>query len=508
MFSLNVKKTVTAGIIGFPFIILLLWFYAKIFQFQYLNEAFPDGIATLQLSRGWLEGRPFLYDTYTGYHALQHNYYFILIIGFITKYTGIYGLFIVYLGLLALFLGKWGYWIRRHHQRNWRNEWTAVAFLAAGPVAFHIFWDYLGWHPEQYFIPLMVLLAFSLARRHWIEAIFWGFLTLTVKETSPVLIFGLLVFASVVSSSIRHPYLSWQKHYLNRRNGLIILGCLALFCLSMWWLSYLNGPKPSRLSFIFTHLQQHGSLWKWLLYTLILTVLSIIAVLYASLPFLAWLRITSKPWIVFGALVGGGSILCFVLYVEGLYYFPFLNSGLRYPPRIGSLWGFMMSCYVFGVVRWTEAGFKPAASQQEWTLFWGISQFVFSLLLVSNNQAQLLTINDAQKNLQFISTYKMGIRPYTGGTLKQLYELSKRLPTGAEVICEKEYLSIFQRVYATSWSWQNRHPFLGRPLLYIYDKQKLQSHTGYIFPKTGYIPIPNDAVLILADTIWYNQHYK
>lgn len=508
MFSFNPKKTITTVFLGFPFLLLLGWFYAKVFQFQYLNEPFPDGIAALQLSRGWLEGRPLLFDTYTGYHALQHNYYFILLVGFVSKFTGVYGLFIVYLGLLVIFLVKWARWIRRYHQTYWRNEWTAVAFLAVGPVAFHIYWDYLGWHPEHYFIPLMGLLAFSLARRQWVEALVWGLLTFTVKETSPVLICGLLIFASVISSVLKNPYLPLQKHYFSRRNILIVVGCLGLFYLSMGWLSYLNGSQPSRVSFIFTHLHQNSSLQQWLFYTLALAVLSIFSILYASFPFVAWLRIIPQPWVIFGALIGSGSLLCFVFYVEGLYYFPLFNSALRYPPRIGGLWGFMMACYVFGVVRWVEAGFKPPSTQQEGTIFWGASQFIVSVLLVSNNQINLQSINDPQKNLEFISKYKLGFRPYPSGSPKQLYELAQKLPVGAEVFCEKEYLSIFQRVYATSWTWKKHPALLNRPHLYIYYKKEVSINPRYIFPKSGYVTIPNEELFILADATWYNQHYK
>lgn len=509
MFSFGLKKTITIISLGFPFLLLLGWFYAKVFQFQYLNEAFPDGIAALQLSRGWLEGRPLLFDTYTGFHALQHNYYFILLVGFVTKFTGVYGLFIVYLGLLALFLWKWGYWVYHHYRHRWQNEWTAIAFFSIGPVAFHIFWDYLGWHPEQYFIPLMCLLAFSLARGRWVEAIVWAFLTFLVKETSPVLMCAFFIFATVAMSLLKNPYLPWQKYYFNRRNIVIITGFLGLFFLSMWWLSYLNGPKPSRLSLIFTPIRQEGSLTQWLFYTLILGLLSICSLLYAMIPFIAWLRTTPQPWVIFGALIGSGCLLCFVFYIEGLYYFPLLNSGLRYPPRIGGLWGFMMACYVFGVVRWVEAGFSPSITQQEVTVFWGASQFIMSLLLVSNNQLTLQSINDPQKNLEFISKHKLGFRPYPDDSSKKLYELSQKLPVGAEVLCEKEYLSIFQRVYATSWTWRQHPPLLNRPLLYIYNKKKLvDNRSGYVFPKSGYLTIPNEKLLILADTTWYNQHYK
>ena len=78
MRSKDLKKILQFIILITPFLILIGWFYFKVFQFQFLNEVFLDGIAALQLSRGWLEGRPLLFDTYTGFHALQHNYYFIL----------------------------------------------------------------------------------------------------------------------------------------------------------------------------------------------------------------------------------------------------------------------------------------------------------------------------------------------------------------------------------------------------------------------------------------------
>jgi hypothetical protein len=46
---------------------------------------------------------------------------------------------------------------------------------------------------------------------------------------------------------------------------------------------------------------------------------------------------------------------------------------------------------------------------------------------------------------------------------------------------------------------------LMRPLLYIYDKKLIKTNKNYIFPKGGYKTIPNSQLLILADSVWYNQ---
>lgn len=497
-------KTLQYLIVAIPFLVLAAWFYFKVFQFQYLNEFFGDGIATLQISRGWLEGRPLLYDAFNGFHFLQHNYYFIPIIGIITKFTGIYGLFITYLGLLALFLIKWFRWLQRYQTKSWFNEWVAVVLLVVGPVAYHIFLDHMGWHPEQYFMPLMGLFALSLATHQWRWAIFWGFLTFTVKETAILLIWGLLLFASVVTLILKSPQQKWYYYYFNRKNLIITVICLALFLLGMWWLSHLNGNAPSRLNRILDRIQERNSGNKLLYYTSFAGIISIFTIFFCSLPFLAWLRIIPNRWVIFGVFTGVSAVLCVVFFIEGLYNFPSIGLGLRYPPRIGSLWAFILGCYLFLTIRMLEAKQTPPPYQMEWVLWGGILQFLFHPMLVSNNDEYAGFMLDANKHVSFISQSKLGLNPYPKGTYHQLHELSQKLPLGAELVCESSYLNIFQKFYPCVWDLR-RAPFLKRPLLYIYDKKKIGKTKDYFFPKSGYTIVPNNNLLILADSTWYSQ---
>lgn len=509
MVRFNIKKTPTYIIIGLPFLVLLVWFYVKVFQFQYLGEYFLDGLITLQLSRGWLEGRPILFDTYTGYHLLQHNYYFILITGFITKFTGVYGLFLVYLGLLGLFLSKWFLWLRQQRSVNWQREWIVLAVLAVGPFAYRIFMDYLGWHPEQYFTPLLGLLALSLATRKWYWSLFWGILILCIKETAPVLICSLVLFMLVVSDFLKDTHKPWYAYYLNGRTIGAIIFFFVLFSLSLVWLSFLNANQPSRLHRIFENVIQNATFTQWAFYTIILGTLSIIALGLCCFSYFPWVKTMPRSGIIIGTLAGLGLLLCFMFYIEGLYYFPVISPGIIYPPRISGLWALMMACYVFLVVRASEKGIRPHARQSEWTVWGLVLQFVLGPILVSNSNLYSQDILDGKKNLTFITEYKAGLRPYSRNPEKRLYTLAQKLPVGAEVICEKQYLNIFQRVYPTSWSWNVRRPFVGRPLLYVYDKKLLHHKpNNYIFPKTGYTTIPDSDLLILADTTWYHQHYK
>ncbi len=509
---MQLRKVLRLLLMGLPFFVLIGWFYFKVFQFQYLNEDFTDGLVAHQLSKGWLEGRPLLFDTISGYHWLQHNYYFILLVGFVTKGTGIYGLFIVYLGLLALFLGKWLRWLKQHQQNSWVNEWLAVCFLAVGPIAYHIFLDYVGWHPEQYFTPLMGLLALSLAIRQWYWAVFWGLLTFSVKETSPVLICGLLLFASIVSFIIKNPNKPWQHYYFNRRNLIIIGISLTLFFLGMWWLSYLNGDQPSRISRIIERIEEKNTGQKFVYYTLAAGGISVFITLFTIYPFVLWLRVVPKSGLILGFLISFFLVLCFVFYVEGLYYFPSIGAGIRYPPRVGGLWALMLSCYVFLVVRLSKSAYKPHAYSREWILCGGILQFLLSPLIVSNNDRYHGSISDINQNLLFIVTHKLGIQPYPKGTSHQLYQLAAALPTGAEVVCEGEYINIFQHAYPRNWSCDNSThtpiPMITKPLLYIHAKNRSNNDDCYHLPVSGYISIPNPDLIILADSLWYSRREK
>lgn len=490
-------------LIGLPFIILLVWFYLKVFQFQYLNENFVDAIIALQLSRGWLEGRPLLFDTYYGYHWLHHNYYFILLTGLFTKFMGIYGLFIVYLGLLGFLLGQWIRWWRKLQKDGWLNEWYIIIFFTIGPIAYHIFLDVYGWHPEQYFMPLLGLFTLSMAKRQWIWSIFWGLLTLSVKETSIVLICGTLLFTTIVSLILKSPHEKWTRYYFNRNTFSIVAVSGLIFVVGLWWLSHLNGSQPSRLDQAISILLKKGTIAMLFYYTIFFLFFSSFPLIAASILLAPWLLAIPRPWVIYSAFLGGCVTLLCVFYTEGLFYFPEPNMGIRYPARVGSLWAFMMSCYIFLSIRLSEANFKPHPHQREWLLWGGLFQFFVSPMAVTNASSIHGQMFNIKKNFIFIHDNHLGIKPYSDTLSKSLYQLSQRLPAGSEVVCPSEYVSVFQNVYTNEWSDDLR--ILMRPLLYIYDKKLIKTNKNYIFPKGGYKTIPNSQLLILADSVWYNQ---
>lgn len=500
----NFRKLLNYLIVGFPFAILLGWFYLKVYQFQYLNENFVDGLIALQLSRGWLEGRPILFDTYYGSHWLHHNYYFILLTGFLTKFTGLYGLFLIYLGLLATFFLKF---YRSIRTRNWLNDWFIVILFGVGPLAYHVYLDNYGWHPEQYFLPLLGLFSLSLARRKWIEVAFWGLLTLSIKETAVVLLCGVALFASVLSNLLQHPTQKWPRYFFNRNNYLIVGISIVVFAVGMWWLSYLNGPHPSRLGQAVLLIQKKASISMTVVYIGLVAFFSSVSLAAACLFFIPWWRIIPQPKVIIGVFLGFCFVLLTVFFVEGMLYFPEPNMSIRYPARVGSWWAFMMSCYVFMTIRLVEAKLQPHSNQREWLLWAGLFQFFITPMAVSNASSIHGQMFSIKKNFLFIHNNRLGTKPYAQSPAKVLYELTQKLPKGCEIVCPAEYVGIFQNVYANEWSYDLR--ILTRPYLYIYEKKDLKTNKKYIFPKKeGYTTVPHPQFLILADAVWYNQHYK
>jgi len=481
-----------------PFFILLIWFFIKTFQFRSLEVNYADGLLALQLSRGWLEGRPFLYDTFYGFHFKLHNYYFLPLTGFITKFTGIYGFFIIYLALLSLLMAKLLSWYRSQYPENWINGWLTILVFAIGPFAFYTYLDLTGWHPEQYFLPLMGLMAFFLARRKWFWSILLFILVLSIKETSIVLICGLLLFTSVLDFTLKNPSELWTRILLHKRNLVIISISLLVFAIGMMLLSYLNGSEPSRLDQALDNFRNQSSAGEFATYLSEVLISATALFAIGILPFVPWLRILPKRLLILSLVAGYFTILVIVFFVEGLYYYPVFHLSLPYPARVGGLWTFFLSCYIYMAVKLTENGIRVSNVQREYAVWGLVLQLIFFPVLISNHRSPLPDLDHLGMNI--ITFLKSGsdLNTASDPNAQQLFSLAKQLPRGSEVVVPNKYLNIFHMVYPSDWDHKNL--LLGRPKAYIYEKDLVKNSKEYAFPGTGYRILPNDKLLILVDS--------
>lgn len=490
-----------------PVVGSIVWFLVKVFQFQTSPEQYADGMVILQISRGWLEGRPFLFDTIYGHHAQQHNYYFIPLVGLFTKPMGVYGLFLAYLALVALFFWKWYRSFSRFDPFQRSTTWLTAVFFVFGPMGYFIYLDYFGWHPEHYLIPLLALLAISLAERKKGMIIFWLLLTFSVKESSIVLICCLLLFCSVVDLILQDPAKRWSDYLFNQRNRIIIGVCMALFAAGLGWLSHLNGPQPSRLAQAFANAQPGRTLFFYILFTCSVGSLTFGIGL---LPFIPWLRNSPHKSLILCTLAGGYALLLVMFATEALFYFPTIYPGVAYPPRIGGLWGFLLSAFIFLSYRLTLSGIVPDHRATSWILTGCLVQFLLSPFLVAHFFTLGSRPSVLSAHISYLAQTRFGLYPYPDGIPRQLYQLAKKLPTGSEVIVPFRHMRYFENVYPGFWEEDGLRPkhILGKPLLYVYDKELVDKGAYHTFPGKDYVTLPNEHLLILADSSWYNLNFK
>ena len=490
-----------------PVIAIVAWYFLKVFQFQASPEQYADGMVVLQLSRGWLEGRPLLFDTIYGDHALQHNYYFILLVGFLTKSMGVYGLFVAYLGLLGLFFWNWRRSFARFGDFEGTTTWLTAFFFAFGPMAYFIYLDYFGWHPEQYFVPLLALISLSLAERKRGMLVLWLLLTFLVKESSVVLIYSLLLFCSVIDLILTTPGKHWSGYILNMRNLILTGVCMLLFFLGLWWLSHLNGPKPSRLYQALSHTQVTVTLFLYILFS---CLVGLLVFGIGLLPFIPWLRGCPHNRLILSMLGGCYTILFIVFATEALFYFPIIYPGVSYPARIGGLWGFMFSSFIFLSYRLTSHGAVPNQKAVTWILAGCLLQFLFSPFLVAHHFTFESKPSILSANISYMLKTRLGLDPYPDGISRELYALAKKMPAGSEVVVPFKYTRYFENVYPSFWNANGRPPLniLEKPLLYVYEKELVNNGVYHNFPGKNYKIIPNENFLILADSSWYNTQFK
>lgn len=496
-----------AFLIVLPVLGCLIWFLLKVFQFQTSPEQYVDGMVILQISRGWLEGRPFLFDTVYGHHSRQHNYYFIPLLGFLTKPLGIYGLFLGYVAMVGLFFWKYYQSFVRFSAFERITTWLTAIFFVFGPMGYFIYLDYFGWHPEHYLIPLLALLALSLAERKRGMIMLWLLLTFSVKESSVVLICCLLLFCSVIDTVLSNPEKRWFDYILTKRNGIIVVVSIVVFLAGLWLLSYLNGPEPSRLGQALSRVEFGPALFFYIVSSALIGLLTFGL---ALAPFIPWLRLSPRMGLIIGVLGSCYAILFTMFAVEGLYYFPVFYPGISYPARIGGLWAFMLSAFIFMSYRFARSGVLPNQNATAWILSGCLLQFLLGSFLVAHFFTFDSRPSVISTNVSYMIRTRLGSAPYLEGDAKQLYELAKKMPAGSEVIVPFPYTRYFENVYPSYWEDDGGRPLhiFGKPLVYVYEKDLVAEKHYRQFPGKDYIIVPNDHLLILAEPNWYNSQLK
>jgi hypothetical protein len=437
---------VTARIAPWILVALVLaWWIAVKTVYLFHAEYTSDLFTHYQLTTGWLEGRPLLYENCFGFHGRIHNYYLSPALGFFTVPLGVWGL--VAVQGLTLAWATAAFLRRAANGHAPDRAWPLFGFVLVvwlGPVSFYVFDDpYYGWHPEVLFLPLALLHGLALRAGRWPAVLATAALIALTKEDGAVL--GCCVGLAYLALESADP--GSGRRRLLRRAAATLSAWGAVFVAGQIWLQIQsdgNSPLGAALGNVL-RAEPRESL-RYLAGAAGWPVLLGISAAPLLLALVSW-RMTATLFLLSLPLVVTSV-------VSGLWYYPDLSYGPAWSPRVGTLWAYGSCCAALAVLSWRgEARRSPLAP------------LALSLVL------QLVALRAAPEPYRFFE--RLLFRPVAllSGALHDprldfLNALGERLPADYPVAPPSDYFGAFRRQQIFWWD----HPQdLGQPELYVCD---------------------------------------
>ncbi|QDK80779.1 hypothetical protein EXU85_20075 [Spirosoma sp. KCTC 42546] len=329
-------------------VILIGFFFLKVVRFQALGYTFNDMYAFVQMSRSWMDGRPFMYENIWGYHHKIHNYYTVLLWGPLCRAFGAYGLFAVQVSLLLIsYIG-----VTEHLYRRQVTPWiryVVVLVILLGPVSFWLN-DHptIGWHTELTYLPFALLFALALLGKRKLWAVIAGLAIVLVKEDGAVLAALIHLAYEGLQLIRKRPGASLWNWLLQGRFWLIAVGWVVIFLVGMIWVGYKNNFAEPRLQIALSLLSRNigeRAFWRQMLVLLgqsVLLVSPIVGLLGLLVSRLRD-RFTGRLFLLWGI---GVLVLTMLNFVQSVHYYDqplFYLVSLTWPPRFVLLWAFSVA---------------------------------------------------------------------------------------------------------------------------------------------------------------------
>lgn len=352
------------------------FFLVKILRFQTLGYTFNDMYAFLQMSRSWLDGRPFMYENIWGYHHRIHNYYTVLLWGPLCRAAGAYGLFAAQAMLLAIGYATVNEQLHRRTTPAWIRHVLLLVILL-GPVSFWLN-DHpnIGWHTELTYLPLALLFALTLMGRSQVIAVVAGLGIVLVKEDGAVLAALIHLAYEGIQFTRKQPTRPLWTWLTQGRFWLIAIGWVAVFLAGMGWLGYKNNFAEPRLQIALTLLKDNigeAAFWRQMLTLTGQSVLLLLPVLGVLLLFLGPLRrhVAGRILLLWGV---GVLTLTVLNFVQSVHYYGqplFYLVSLTWPPRFVLLWAFSAAFLTLLAGQFADE-FRPVQPVRVWLIAAGL----------------------------------------------------------------------------------------------------------------------------------------
>ncbi|MBN8548805.1 MAG: hypothetical protein J0M12_05785 [Deltaproteobacteria bacterium] len=208
-------------------LLLVFWLHSKTILFNGLSYT-SDIVNFTQSAKSIWIGQPFLWNNQFGGTSYNHNYFLIVFLGPLVLLMGSYGLFAV--SLLLNLLASYALLppaTQITYQKLASSSLLIFVFLI-GPIGYWVWDDPLyGWHIENLFLPLIVLLGVTTLHnsRWWC---FWALLLILVREEGVLVALTTILVVDYVAGSRSLMATLWARRRTILCLSLIFIGGLLL----------------------------------------------------------------------------------------------------------------------------------------------------------------------------------------------------------------------------------------------------------------------------------------
>ena len=456
-------------------LLLIGFFLVKLLRFRMLGYTFNDMYAFLQMSRSWLDGRPFMYENIGGYHHRIHNYYTVLFWGPLCRAFGAYGIFAVQATLLAIAYAAVNEQLHRRAVPAW-VRYGLVGVVLLGPVSFWLN-DHpnIGWHTELTYLPFALLFALALLSRSRAAVVAAGLALVLVKEDGAVLAALIQLTHEGIRFVRKQPARPLWTWLMQGRFWLISIGWGAVFLIGMGWLGYKNDFAEPRLQMALTLLKNNvgeTTFWRQMLrltgqsVLLLLPVAGVLALFLGRLP----KPLASRILPLWGA---GVITLTLLNVVQSVHYYEqplFRLVSLTWPPRFVLLWAFS-AAFLTLLAGMFATGFRPVPVVRGWLITVGL--FAVQLPIIYLARPDFPSLRDWADT--FRGRYARDKDPFflQSDDLTVVRCIADQLPHDANVFAFDYLVPFFHRQYGI-WPTGKQYRPADVALIPIDDKQGLR----------------------------------
>ena len=456
-------------------LILIGFFFLKMLRFQTLGYTFNDMYAFLQMSRSWLDSRPFMYENIWGYHHRIHNYYTVPLWGPLCRVVGAYGLFAVQATLLAIGYAAVNEQLHRRTTPAWIRHVLLLVILL-GPVSFWLN-DHpnIGWHTELTYLPFALLFALALLGRSQVAAVVAGLGIVLVKEDGAVLAALIHLTYEGIRFTRRQPARPLWTWLTHGRLWFVLIGWVILFLAGMAWLGYKNGFAEPRLEMALTLLKNNvgeTAFWRQMLTLTGQSMLLLLPLLGVLVLFLRALRrpVASKMLLLWGV---GVFTLTVLNVVQSVHYYGqplFQLVSLTWPPRFVLQWAFSAAFLTLLAGQFANE-FRPVQPAGVWLVAAGL--FAVQVPVIYVARPDFPSLREWARTLRGHYARDKDPTYLRNADLATVRCIADRLPHDANVFAFDYLVPFFHRQYGIWPTGKQYHP-ADVALIPLDDKQGLR----------------------------------